>query len=182
MAALGYIDDSRHQPQMRSQDRFLEAFATCANVLRASRWAKVNRTAHYFWLDTDPTYSARFKAAERRAARTLEDEAVRRAHEGLRRPVLYQGKPVRINGEILYEHEYSDSLLIQLLKAYNRERFGDKQQVSLQWNGDPSSLTDEQLEQMHAKFVELAAQQKQLGPVVEATAEVVKSEGDGTNQ
>lgn len=55
--------------------------------------------------------------AEAQAARTLEDEAVRRAHEGLRKPVRYKGKIVG------YETEYSDSLMLALLKANNPEKF-----------------------------------------------------------
>jgi hypothetical protein len=35
----------------------------------------------------DPSYPTRFRQAEMQAARTLEDEAARRAHEGLRKPV-----------------------------------------------------------------------------------------------
>jgi hypothetical protein len=46
---------------------------------------------------------------------TLQDEAVRRAVEGIRRPVLYRGKQVYIHGEPLFDIEYSDQLLIRLL-------------------------------------------------------------------
>ena len=104
----------------RQQSRFLAAFGACANVLRAARWAKINRQCHYNWLKEDPTYAARFQEATERAARSLEDEAVRRAHEGLRKPVRYKGKIVG------YDTEYSDSLLLALLKANNPEKFMDR--------------------------------------------------------
>ena len=81
----------------------------------------------------------------------LEDEAVRRAVDGVRKPIFYKGKPIRICGEIVYETEYSDALLIQLLKAYHAEKFGDKPQVQV-WNGDLDSLTDQQLEKLLAQF------------------------------
>jgi hypothetical protein len=81
----------------------------------------------------------------------LEDEAVRRAVDGVRKPIFYKGKPIRICGEIVYETEYSDTLLIQLLKAYYPEKFGDKPQVQV-WNGDLDTLTDQQLETLLAQF------------------------------
>ncbi len=110
----GTIDSSGHQR------RFLECFAACGRVVQAARWAKLSRNAHYNWMSEDPTYPARFKSAELRAARTLEDEAVRRAHEGLRKAVRYKGKVVG------YETEYSDTLMVQLLRATNPEKFRER--------------------------------------------------------
>jgi hypothetical protein len=57
----------------------------------------------------------------------LEDEAIRRASEGVSRPVLYKGRQVFVNGSPIYETEFSDTLLIALLKGlrpetYNRDR------------------------------------------------------------
>ena len=77
----------------------------------------------------------------------LEDEAIRRACEAIRRPVLYRGKQVYVDGLPLYETTCSDALLMFLLKAYNPEKFGDKQHVEV-WNGDLDSLTDQQLERV----------------------------------
>lgn len=105
------IDASVHQK------RFLSAFAASASVLQASRWAKISRQAHYNWLKEDPTYRARFDAATEQAAQTLEDEATRRAHEGLRKAVRYKGKVVG------YETEYSDSLLIERLRALRPDKY-----------------------------------------------------------
>ena len=66
-----------------------------------------------------------------RAARTLEDEAVRRAKDGTAKPVLCKGKQVYVDGEPLYEHQYSDALMMFLLRAYDREKFGDRQLIEL---------------------------------------------------
>ena len=52
---------------------------------------------HYRKLE-DPAY----RAAEQRAAQELEDEAVRRAKDGVKRPVLYKGAPVKIGRRTLY--------------------------------------------------------------------------------
>ena len=68
----------------------------------------------------DADYAEAFRIAETRAMRSLEDEAVRRAHDGIRKPVWYKG---RIVG---YETEYPDALLLALLKAGNPEKFRDR--------------------------------------------------------
>lgn len=52
--------------------------------------------------------------------RTLEDEAVRRAHEGINKAVRYKGKIVG------YETEFSDSLLIFTLKGGKPEKYKDR--------------------------------------------------------
>lgn len=104
----------------QQQDRFLAAFSACGSIIKASRWAKLNRSSHYNWLKEDPTYLERFQEATSKAARTLEDEAVRRAHEGIRKPVRYKGKIVG------FDTEYSDSLLLALLKANSPDKFIDR--------------------------------------------------------
>ena len=108
----------------QNQERFLGAYSECASIERASRCAQINRTTHYVWMRKDPTYPPRFKDAQKRAASNLHDEAVRRAVHGMRKPVLYKGRPVRINGKILYQVEYSARLLIRLMEICDPERYG----------------------------------------------------------
>jgi hypothetical protein len=91
----------------------------------------------------DPSYPTRFVQAQERAARALEDEAVRRAHEGVRRPVTHKGKQVYIGGEPLYEVEYSDRLLMFLLEAYNPEKFRRRTETRVKF--DPNDLTEEDI-------------------------------------
>ena len=119
------IDSTLHPKQRR----FLAAFEACSSILKAARWAKVHRSNHYQWLE-GPAYAAAFQQAERRASRTLEDEAVRRAAEGLRKPVWYKGKIVG------YETEYSDTLLVTLLKANNPDKFRDRSSSDVNLKGD----------------------------------------------
>jgi hypothetical protein len=92
----------------------------------------------------DSTYRVRFQEAQRQAAGMLEDEAVRRAHEGVKRPVLYKGKPVLIQGEPLYEVTYSDTILMRLLEAYDPERFKPRVEQWAPWDGDLNKLTPAQ--------------------------------------
>ena len=142
------------------QQRFLAAFAVSCSVEKAARWANIHRQTHYDWLAKDPSYPARFKEAQERAGRTLEDEAVRRAKDGIAKPALHKGRQVYVDGEPLYEHQYSDSLLMFLLRAYDREKFGDRQVVELKledWDGNIDRLSDESLRLLLAKLEEKLA-------------------------
>ena len=83
----------------------------------------------------------------------LEDEAVRRAKHGTAKPVLYKGRQVYVDGEPLYEHQHSDTLLMFLLRAYDREKFGDRQVLELKledWDGDVSKLSEQSLRRLLA--------------------------------
>jgi hypothetical protein len=110
--------------------------------------------AHYQWLRDDPTYPERFREAQQIAVRVLEDEAVRRAFEGDKKLVTYKGKPVRINGEYLYEVVRSDNLLMFLLKAHDPKRFGDKIKTTFDanWSGNLEDLPEELLKQLAEHF------------------------------
>src|SRR6516165_1056897 len=90
--------------------RFLKAYATVCQVTLAARMAGIDRGTHYDWLQKDAEYRAQFEAATDQAAQALEDEAVRRAYEGVERPVTVAGKRELVR-------EYSDTLLIFLLKG-----------------------------------------------------------------
>ena len=117
------------------QNRFLACFEQAASVQLAARWARISRQSHYHWMDTDPDYPERFRRAEARAARALEDEAVRRAKHGTTRAIRHRG---RIVG---YELEYSDTLLVQLLKATNPKKFLERSTVA-HTDGEGGSLVN----------------------------------------
>lgn len=99
---------------------FLAAFITTASVTKAAKAAQIERGLHYRWLEDDPKYRERFDRAKAEAAQTLEDEAVRRAREGTIKPVFYQGE---VCGEVF---EYSDALMIQLLKAWMPDKYRER--------------------------------------------------------
>ncbi len=101
--------------------RFLACFAMCGRINEAAHWAKIHRNSHYGWMQEDPEYPARFKQAESEAARMLEDEAVRRAHHGIRKAIRYKGRIVA------YDIEYSDTILLALLRANNPDKFTERQ-------------------------------------------------------
>ena len=195
MAALGLIPDANRQrsrgakyrTMTENQARFLECYATSGSVGLASRWAHVHRSSHHSWMKSDPTYPARFKDAQARAAQTFEDEAVRRAVHGVKRPMFYQGKPIKVNGEIAFETVYSDRLLERLLEANNPDKFKRRNETTFQWSGDPAELSQEQLSVLEEKLLERAfggdqekmAEHRRLleaGPVIETTAVVINAE------
>jgi hypothetical protein len=122
---------------------FLAAMANTANVLRAAEIAGIDRDNHYLWLKKDPAYAAAFEIAWQRGTDALEAEAVRRAYEGVTKPIFRAGKraidvvqnpdgslkrdelgkPIGIPAAV---REYSDTLLIFLLKGRNPAVFGDR--------------------------------------------------------
>lgn len=98
---------------------FLEKFAERANVSAACRVAGVARNTVYEERKSDPVFAKQFQAARAEAVERLEEEAWRRAHDGTEKPVYQQGTLV---GHI---QEYSDTMLIFLLKANKPKKYRD---------------------------------------------------------
>lgn len=71
---------------------FLAAFRVLANVREAAKAAKIDRSLHYDWLDSDPEYAAAFARARREAGQELKDDAVEWARKGIFEPLVYQGQ------------------------------------------------------------------------------------------
>jgi hypothetical protein len=130
---------------------FLAAFAVTGQITAAAKAAKIERHVHYLWLETDPDYPALFEKARIEAVQALEDEAVRRATEGVFEPNLYQGqfvypikgyeldpetglpdrgKPI-FGKKPLGMMKKSDRLLEFLLRAGKPEKFRDRGTVEL---------------------------------------------------
>ena len=102
---------------------FLDALAESANVSRSCELSGIARSSVYEWRDADPEFKAKWDVALDRGTDALEDEAVRRAKDGTLRPVFYQGQEC---GAI---REFSDTLMIVMLKARRQEKFGDQSKV-----------------------------------------------------
>ncbi len=106
------------------QAAFLTAFRESCTVTQAAKQAGIARRTHYNWLKADPSYQAQFEDLEEEVTETHEREAMRRASEGTLKPVFYQGKTC---GEI---REFSDTLLIFLLKARRPETYRERSDVN----------------------------------------------------
>ena len=101
---------------------FLEDLANHGNVTQACETIGVGRVAIYKWRNEDPEFMADWEAALELGTDALEDEAVRRGRDGVLRPV-YQG-----GAEVGAVREYSDTLLIFMLKARRPDKFKDRVQ------------------------------------------------------
>lgn len=147
---------------------FLEAFADCGNISRACEVADVDRRTFYRRRDADKQFAADVREADKIATGRLEDEAWRRAHDGTERPVFGSGGAGIGSVQVGTVREYSDTLLIFLLKARRpkkyRERIEHKHKGSLRVrrSGDLSRLTDDQLDQLE-NLLAVAETPTQLG-------------------
>ena len=108
-----------HTPAEPRQDAFLEALAEIGRADLAAEKIGIQRETVYKWRRRDPEFVKRMDAARREASLILEDEAKRRAVDGVEEPVFYLGQEC---GAI---RRYSDTLLIFLLKCNNPEKFRD---------------------------------------------------------
>lgn len=104
---------------------FLAAFAELGTVTHAADAAKITRKTHYLWMKDDDSeiYKAAFEDAQHHACDSLEREARRRAVHGTDKPVFHQGIEC---GTI---REYSDTLLIFLMKGAMPEKYRDRAEV-----------------------------------------------------
>lgn len=105
----------RSQAQAKAR-AFLAAYRQTASITKAAAAAKIDRTIHYRWL-ADANYKKAFEAAAEQAAQVLEDEAVRRATEGILEPVFYQGVKC---GAV---RRFSDGLLQFLLRGFRPGKY-----------------------------------------------------------
>jgi hypothetical protein len=103
-------------PEKREQ--FLQALADSGSVTAAVAVAGTSRTRVYELRKTDPAFAAAWDEAEEIATDRLQDEARRRAIEGVAEPLVSAGKLVRgDDGQPIMIQRYSDNLLLALLKA-----------------------------------------------------------------
>jgi hypothetical protein len=110
------------------QKAFLGAFAETGSVTAAARAADIYRSTHYYWLE-NPEYAKAFDQAQEEATDRLEEEARRRAVQGVQRLKFGgNGAPLKDprTGEVYVEHVYSDSLLVALLRANRPEKYADR--------------------------------------------------------
>jgi hypothetical protein len=109
---------------------FLAALAKTGNLSRSCSVAKVAPSTMYALRDKSEEFNTSIDKALIQAADVLEDEAMRRARDGLVRYKFYKGEPIidPRTGEPYYELEYSDTLLIFLLKGCNPVKYRENMQ------------------------------------------------------
>src|SRR4051812_12683401 len=90
---------------------FLDSFRTLGVVSRAATDAGVSRQTVYAWRKQDQDFHAAFTEAEEDSRDLIRAEVHRRAIEGWKEPVYYQGVEC---GQIT---KYSDALLMKMMRA-----------------------------------------------------------------
>jgi hypothetical protein len=100
------------------QARFLKELATTGSVSKAAALAATSRTRIYELRKVDPAFAAAWEEAEEIAADRLEDEARRRAIDGVSEPLVSAGRLVRDDdGQPIMVRRYSDNLLLALIRS-----------------------------------------------------------------
>lgn len=121
---------------LRGKAAFLKEFAQSGNILQAARKVGVGRRTVYTWLESDIHFKRLFDEAHEDALDALEEEARRRAVDGVLEPVYQGGEKV---GTI---RKYSDALLTLLLKGKRPDTFRERHEVTGKNGGPLQSQTD----------------------------------------
>jgi len=110
------------------QAKFLAIYRKTGNQSEACEKIGVSDATIRMHRKANPSFNEAFLEAQEYAMNMLEGEARRRAFNGTPKPVFYKGKQV---GAIM---EYSDQLLMFLLRAGRPEKYREKTDVNYQGN------------------------------------------------
>lgn len=139
--------------------QFLELLAKGHTAAYSAERCRVSRSSAYKHREADEEFARAWKDAEQAGTEVLEEEAMRRAKDGVLEPVYQAGQKV---GTI---RKYSDTLLIFLLKGRKPETYRDN--ATLKHEGkveiDDTGLGDEQRAQRIAALLDLARQRADDG-------------------
>lgn len=140
------------------RNAFLRALASTANVRAACRAGDVPRTTAYRLRNADPKFREEWDTAIQDAYDLLEEEAWRRAIDGISEPVIHQGRLCEVwigpNGEISATEQdgyvkrpftvlrYSDGLLTFLLKGGRPEKYRENLKHIVEGGDKPVQVED----------------------------------------
>jgi len=137
---------------------FCAALAETAQVSKACKAVDISRVTAYQWRKQDLDFALAWDEAMQIAVSGLEDEAIRRARDGVDEPVVHQGQftplvdydaideltgekfipqlaPVKRNSDgspqLATIKKYSDTLLIFTLKAHAPQKYRDNTSIEL---------------------------------------------------
>lgn len=118
-------------------ERFLFNVISCAgNITKACHetmdteyQANILRQTIYYYERDDADFATAFREAQQLGADVLEDEARRRAFEGVEKTIYHQGIAVDT------AREYSNTLMVFLLKGAKPEKYKDR----VEHTGDPNA-------------------------------------------
>lgn len=99
---------------------FLKEYLATCSFKKASENTGIPVATAYTWKYRDELFLAMYNECDRLVSILLESEAIRRAYDGVDKPVYQQGELVGM------VREYSDSLMKMLLAAKMPERYNPK--------------------------------------------------------
>lgn len=102
---------------------WLEAFEEGGTVVAACKASDVPRSTAYQWRSKDEAFLLAWHDIEEATTERMEREAYRRGVEGVDRAVYHMGKVIGA------ERQYSDTLLIFMLKARKPDTYRDNVHV-----------------------------------------------------
>ena len=117
---------------------FLEHLAVTGNVTQSASVARITRPGAYKARKADAAFAEAWDIAEEDAIQQLELEARRRAFEGFDKPVFHAGEQCGLI------RQYSDVLMMFLLKAHRPDRYRDR--VSLDHGGSVDTSGTQRIE------------------------------------
>lgn len=156
---------------------FCAALAETANIGRACTAIGMGRSTAYDWRDDDPEFASAWDRAMQIGVTALEDEAKRRAFEGVEEPIIHQGqiqyevreklnkagKPIIDRTTKLPKMEvvrnkdgtrkmatvrkYSDNLVGILLKAHAPDKYRENSKVEMSGSLEFSNLSDSEIQE-----------------------------------
>lgn len=185
---------------------FCAALAETCRVDKACKAVGISRVSAYKWREAMPDFKAAWDNAIKVGITALEDEAHRRAFEGVAEPVVHQGNFTPLfeeerdaNGEVVLGEDgkpklrprldengepmvasvrkYSDTLAIFLLKAHAPDKYRERSSVDLNAKVALDSMSE----------AELAAELAALGvalpdsPASQTSGPQDDSEDDGSD-
>lgn len=129
---------------------FFKTLAETANASKACIAANLSRDHVYDLKRADKAFAKRWDDAMELGWLVMEEEAQRRAFEGVDKPVYNNGFLVDA------VKEYSDTLAMFLLRGRNRKVFGDKKEVTVNPGAAPyATLTDDELDDLIAEQIDI---------------------------
>lgn len=143
------------------KQEFLNHLAECGVIGRAMAMTGINaRQTITRWRKDDPDFAAAYDEALEASRDSLESEARRRAVEGVTKIKFYP-KGHEKAGEPYIEYEYSDGLLMFLLKGERADKFADRVKSEISGpNGGAIETNDTAMAARLAAILDSAKQRK----------------------
>lgn len=112
----------------RARELILKVLKDGYSIQRACRAAHISRGTYYRWLGEDEEWAKQVADAIDDGTDFYEDEARRRAVEGVSKMIVSAGRRMG------YEQQYSDQLMQFMLKARRPEKYRENSTVDLNAN------------------------------------------------